>query len=77
MLGSKNLNFFQVIEFLKYHRKVHFVDHFFLYNSGGITESLLSLLKPQISEGIVSITDFREVLLFSIKLWGQVKLKKS
>lgn len=65
------MNSRQVWEWVEYHRVIHSIDHFFFYDSGGIDKPMRETFQKHIEERVVSITDLRESLLFSVKLWGQ------
>ena len=62
----------QLFEFIEFHRVVHNTSHFYLYDAGGVDNRTLALLQRHVAEGLVTVTNLREALLFSVKQWGQV-----
>ena len=52
---------------------VHSVAHFYLYDAGALDPAMRAAIAPLLDSGVVSITDLRSTLLFSIKMWGQAR----
>lgn len=61
----------QVWEWLEFHRVIHNVTHFFLYDAGGMDEEMTKMLDPYVDKKLATITDMREVLIFTVVSWGQ------
>lgn len=47
------------MQWFDFHRNLHKVDYFQIYDAGGVHESLLKRLEPFINEGSVSVFDMR------------------
>ncbi|GJP67412.1 hypothetical protein CLOP_g24232 [Closterium sp. NIES-67] len=50
------------------------VDHYAMYDVGGVDDQLRSAVKPFLDGGIVEITDFREVVNYESWYYGQVMI---
>ena len=61
-----------MLEWIEYHRVVHSVGHFYLYDSGAVDDEMRAKLAPLLKAGVVTITDLRATLLFSLYYKGQV-----
>ena len=62
-----------MFEWVEYHRVVHSVPHFYLYDAGGVDGDIRAALGGLMKAGVVTITDLRAALLFSLYYQGQVK----
>lgn len=60
-----------VWEFMEYHRVLHLIDHFYFYDGGALSPEVLKYFDPYLKGGLITVTDIREVLLFTVHYWGQ------
>lgn len=60
------------LQWIQYHRHTAGYAHFVLYDAGALTPPALAALEPLAAEGLLSVTDFREIVQFNVWAQGQV-----